>query len=56
MLSPEEIKEKLKDRVVKVVAEETGLHENTVRKMKKGAFETPEYETVRRLSEYLETS
>lgn len=54
MLNPEQIKEKLKDRVVSVVAEETGLHPNTVRKLKEGKGKSPEYETVKKLSDYFE--
>ena len=54
MLSPAEIKEKLKDRKISVVCAETGLHPNTVRKFANGTWNKPEHETVKALSEYFE--
>lgn len=54
MLSPEQVQEKLKDRIVKVVAENTGLHFNTVYKLKNGTSKSPSYETMETISDYLE--
>ena len=56
MLTPEEIKEKLKDRVISVVVAETGLHANTVRKYKNGTWKNPEYDTLVALSAYFENN
>ena len=54
MLSPEEIREKLKDRVISVVVAETGLHANTVRAIRNGTYKAPSHETIKKLSEYFE--
>lgn len=53
MLSPEEIKIKLQDRNLKVVAEKTGLHQNTVYKFAKGGDSSSKFITVKKLSDYL---
>jgi hypothetical protein len=55
MLSLEEIQEKLKDRKLKTVAEKTGLHYDTVRRLAYGYFKSPSYEAVKILSDYLES-
>ena len=54
MLTPEEIEKKLQDRVVNVVAAETGLHPNAVRKIKDGRSKAPSYDLIKKLSDYLE--
>lgn len=54
MLTPEEIKGRLKDRIASVVAEATDLHINTVRAFKKGNITNPSYEVIKKLSNYFE--
>ena len=54
MLSPEELREKLKDRVIKVVAEKSGLHYNTVANIANGKSPDPSYASIKILSEYFE--
>ena len=54
MLTPEEIREKLKDRVIKMVAEQTGLHYNTVLNIRNGESADPSHRAVKALSEYFE--
>lgn len=52
MLSFEQIKEKMKDRKVSVVAVSIGLHENTIYRFLKGR--DSRYSTLEKLSNYLE--
>jgi len=53
MLTLDQIKEKMKDRRVRVVAKETGMNHQTIyNALKDGS--NPEYETVKALSDYLE--
>lgn len=52
MLTPDEIRERLRDRKLKAVAEATGLHPNTVYAFVRGET-MPTYDTLRVLSEYL---
>lgn len=54
MLTMEEIKEKLKDRTLTKVAEATGLSYPTVWKIANEANERTEYNTVKKISDYLE--
>lgn len=54
MLSPEEIREKLQDRVIKIVSEQTGLHYNTVLNIRNGTSTSPSHKAVKALSEYFE--
>ncbi len=54
MLTPDEVKEKLRDRVPAIVAEGSGLHINTVYKLKKGESIDPSYETMVKISAYFE--
>ena len=54
MLTPEQIKARLKDRVMTKVAEETGIYYHTLLRFRDGTTRRPQYETIRRLSEYLE--
>ena len=54
MLTPEEIKERMKDRVVGIVAIATGLHVNTIRKLKNGTAVEPSFETIQKVSQYFE--
>lgn len=54
MLTPDQIKEKLKDRVPGIVAKATGLHLNTIYKLKNGESIDPSYETMVKISAYFE--
>lgn len=54
MLSIEEIRSKLKDRKVTVVSQATGIHKNTIYKIRRGQVTNPELETVKTLSDYLQ--
>ena len=54
MLTPDQVKEKLKDRVPGIVAKATGLHLNTIYKLKNGESIDPSYETMAKISEYFE--
>lgn len=55
MLTPEQVKEKLRDRVPAIVAEATDLHINTIYKLKKGESIDPSYETMLKISAYFES-
>ena len=50
----EEIKEKLKDRRLSMVALATGLSRQAIHNVVTGKTPNPSHETVRRLMEYLE--
>lgn len=50
----DELREKLHDRKLTVVAEKTGLHYNTVYRLAKGMSTDPAYSVVKRISEYFE--
>lgn len=50
----EEIKKALQDRRINIVAEETGLHYNTIRNIRDGKNKNPTYFVVTALSNYLE--
>lgn len=55
MLSLDEVVSRLADRKLKIVAQETGLHYNTVLRVA-GGKKSPEnvtYDVVKRLSDYL---
>lgn len=49
----EKIRYALRDRVAKVVAKETGLHWQTIMKLKSGSIKEAKIDTIRRLSDYL---
>jgi hypothetical protein len=51
MLTLEQIRERLADRRLMVVAEKTGLHYNTVLAVRKGK-KSVEYQVVKALSDY----
>jgi len=53
MLTLEEIKKRLEDRRLNMVAEATGLHYNTVRNIAAGENTNPTYEVIKALSDYL---
>lgn len=55
MMTVEEIKKKLQPMIVMRVAQATGLHYNTVRKIKIGHTTELMSETQRKLTEYLES-
>ena len=52
MLSLPEIKKLLEDRQLNVVAARVGIHSNTIYRLVK--FERAEYDTIKKLSDYLE--
>jgi transcriptional regulator with XRE-family HTH domain len=56
MLTVEEIETKLKDRTLTKVAEATGLSYPTVWNVANGKVGRVEYETVKKLSDYLEAT
>lgn len=53
MLTLEEITEKLKPMKLQYVARETGVHANVLYRIAKGEA-NPQYETVKKLSDWLE--
>ena len=54
MLTLDQIRHHLSDRRLSKVAEATGLHYQTVRKVANDKAITPDYQTVKALSDYLE--
>ena len=54
MLKIEEIRRRLLDRRLSMVADATGIHYATIQAIRNGKVINPSYETVRLLSEYLE--
>ena len=54
MMTLDQIKASLDDRILNVVAEKTGLHRNTVANIKSGRIANPTYYVMRKLSDYLE--
>lgn len=54
MLTPEQVKDKLQDRNLVVVAEVSGIHINTIRKLHKGTATSPSYGTMEKISAYFE--
>lgn len=52
MMTLEQIREKLKDRNLSVVADAAGVHRNALYRLM-NSRSNPSYETVRRLVEYL---
>ena len=56
MLTLEEIRERLKDRNLKKVSEHLDMHYATLTRIANGGITNPTYETVEKISNYLETS
>lgn len=56
MMTIEQIEKALQDRYVSAVADGCGLSRQKVSAIKNGRAKRPTYETIRKLSEYLETS
>jgi N-acetylmuramic acid 6-phosphate (MurNAc-6-P) etherase len=54
MMTLEEIKTQLQDRRVDIVAQATGLHYNSVQRIRSGANSNPSYNVMKLLSDYLE--
>lgn len=52
-MTPQQVQTALRDRNLRIVAEETGLHYNTVASIGRGDTSNPSWETMRKLSEYL---
>lgn len=53
MMTLEQIKQALRDRRPGIVAEETGLHVNTVRDVRDNPGANPTYKVLKALSDYL---
>ena len=53
MLDLDEIRAKLADRRLDVVADATGLHRNTLSSIRSGKIDNPSYAAVKKLSDYL---
>lgn len=53
MLTLEQVRERLADRKLTVVAEKTGLHYQTVLRVRKGQFKDISYNVIKSLSDYL---
>ena len=56
MLGPKEIEARLQDRNLTKVAEASGVPYQTVWRVKEGNHERVAYDTVKRLSDYLEAN
>lgn len=54
MMTLDQIREALDDRILYVVAERTGIHRNTVAAIKSGKIENPTYHVLKKISDYLE--
>ena len=54
MLTLEQIRESLRDRMPAKVAEATGLHYNTIRIIRDDPNANPTYKAVKALSDYLQ--
>lgn len=54
MLNLQQIKEALQDRRLDIVSEFTGIHRNTIAAIRSGKAANPSYETIAKLSEYLQ--
>lgn len=54
MLTLEEIRKRLADRRIDIVAEATGLHRNNVARIRDGQNTNPKATTLEALSRYLE--
>lgn len=54
MLSLEEIRERLQDRRLRVIAEKTSLSYPTVLNVRDNIRSNPTYEVLKKISEYLE--
>jgi hypothetical protein len=52
MMTLEEVREKLLDRRIDMVADATGLHYSTVCDVRSGKNDNPSYKTVKALSDY----
>lgn len=54
MMKLDDIRRRLRDRRMAVVAEATGIHRNTITAIVAGRIANPSYETIKALSDYLE--
>ena len=53
MMTLDQIREALDDRILYVVAERTGIHRNTISAIKSGKIENPTYYVLKKISDYL---
>ena len=56
IMSLEELRDALQDRRLDVVSRATGIHANTLGKIKRGEQQNPKLSTVEALSEYFNTT
>ena len=56
MLTMEQIRKQLKERRTTAICEATGLHANTVREIKNNPIYNPNYDTYKKLVEYLKAN
>lgn len=54
MMTLDEIRHALQDRNLSIVAQKTGLHYQTIWRIARGARPDFTYDTIRRVSEYIE--
>lgn len=50
----EQVREALLDRRIDLVADATGLHYNTIQRIRKNTQDNPSYKAVKALSDYFE--
>jgi DNA-binding Xre family transcriptional regulator len=55
-MTPEDIRTALKDRRLDMVSNATGLHVNTIRKIRDGKSTNSRYDTIAILTKYLESA
>lgn len=53
MMTLDQIRSALDDRILYVVADRTGIHRNTIAKIKNGKIENPTYCVMKKISDYL---
>lgn len=56
MMELDAIRTQLKDRRVAMIAQETGLHFNTIREVRDNADANPTYRVMQALTKYLEST
>lgn len=53
MLTLDDIRKRLKDRRLPIVAEATGIHANTLREVRDNPLANPTYKVIKALNDYL---
>lgn len=54
MMTLDQIKARLDDRILSVVSEKTGINRNTIANIRSGKIANPTYYVLAKLSDYLE--